>query len=528
LSEAAPVPGAPVPAGGYVRYRGAVRVLDALQRWLGERDRPLLVLVGEAGSGKTTLLDVFAARVVSLFEVVRVADPSIEPDELWRRVLTAMGHSPEGPSRQALANALLRPLDDPVLLMVDAADSMPPRSEMWIFDLVRRSAGSVRAIVAVESLRTATQLAAAFGAGAEILAHDTPMSPTECDSFVRSALDRAGVAPEQRARFDEALLAALHQRSGGLPGPLLREISAALARIQSEPDPEPAPPRDVAAAPAPLEVAGSPHPPESAARPTPAPPARNVELPPAPPPARPAPVGVTPHDSLLRWLLLPGALAASFVGGFVTAHLLDGLGAERHATAPPLQARSESPPPLRELPQVSAAPPGAAPAEPAEARTRDLLPAPVAAAPAPYQQPAAPAAAPVDPARAPAAEPAPEVAASPAPSLEADPAPAVAAEPPAPTPPAAAPEPAAQTPRRALARREPARAPARAQTRPVDVTVSAEPDAVVIVDGRAIGVGGAKARLERGPHHFVVRLPDGREVERVVDVQGTRFDVRFR
>jgi hypothetical protein len=58
--------------------------------------------------------------------------------------------------------------------------------------------------------------------------------------------------------------------------------------------------------------------------------------------------------------------------------------------------------------------------------------------------------------------------------------------------------------------------------------VSAEPDAVVIVDGRAIGVGGARTRLERGPHHFVVRLPDGREVERVVDVQGTRFDVRFR
>jgi hypothetical protein len=49
------------------------------------------------------------------------------------------------------------------------------------------------------------------------------------------------------------------------------------------------------------------------------------------------------------------------------------------------------------------------------------------------------------------------------------------------------------------------------------------------VDGRPVGETPiAELGLENGPHRFSARLPDGRVVERTVDVRGTRYNVNFR
>jgi hypothetical protein len=85
--------------------------------------------------------------------------------------------------------------------------------------------------------------------------------------------------------------------------------------------------------------------------------------------------------------------------------------------------------------------------------------------------------------------------------------------------------------RRPPERRTPARrASARAErVRSVPVTVSAEPGAEITIDGRRAGTAPLEdIDLEPGPHRFIVRLPDGRVVERFVDVRGTRFNLRIR
>jgi hypothetical protein len=63
----------------------------------------------------------------------------------------------------------------------------------------------------------------------------------------------------------------------------------------------------------------------------------------------------------------------------------------------------------------------------------------------------------------------------------------------------------------------------------VSVRVSADPGAAIRIDGESVGAAPiGELLLPRGPHHFVVTLPDGRVADRVVDVQGTEYDVRFR
>jgi len=63
----------------------------------------------------------------------------------------------------------------------------------------------------------------------------------------------------------------------------------------------------------------------------------------------------------------------------------------------------------------------------------------------------------------------------------------------------------------------------------VPFKVSAEPGTEISVDGRSLGAAPVEEiELARGPHHLVARLRDGRVVERVVDVQGSRYDVRVR
>jgi hypothetical protein len=102
---------------------------------------------------------------------------------------------------------------------------------------------------------------------------------------------------------------------------------------------------------------------------------------------------------------------------------------------------------------------------------------------------------------------------------------------PEPEPEAAAPaaaEPAARPARRAAPARVARRAPP-AEPRPVDVSVEAAPGASILVDGRPVGTGTVEGlQLPAGPHRVEVWLPDGRVVERVVDVRGTRYEVKVR
>jgi len=556
-------------AAAYVPYASAERVLDSLEEWACDTERPMRVLRGPPGSGKSMLLAVLAARVGRHAVPVCLSANGLDPETLARTVLDALGTPWEGTPRVALVRAVERPGTRRVLLLLDDADALAPRTEMWLFDFVRRSAGAVHALLAVRDERLAAELANAFQSGTTVLALDAPMSHEEEDAWVRAELARSGADAALRARFDAPTVARLHTRSGGVPGRLRQEAAAILAELAA-PSGEPAasaareerapvaaaPPRLAPATaaerppPGPLgahavAAAAPPRPPgprrEPAPRETPVTPrepapARAAAPAPAREPSAPrtasaavsdtASAAVDParfgvdakapprdaprRDSLLRWLLVPAALAAAYVAGFLTSQTLEAL----RPGAAPAGVAVEAPEVAQ--PSVSAAPPrqiesAAAPQPVAEIQAPDAFTPP---APAPL-----PAAAPTAPAMAEPAGDSTEAAAPPA----AEPAaPEAAATEPA-TAPEVAPPSVSAAPSPAPARRPPP------QRTSVEVSVEAEPGASILVNGEPVGSGTVKGlELAPGPHMLEVRLADGRVVQRVIDVKGTRYDVKVR
>jgi len=457
----------------------AERALEQLERWASDPEQRVIVVCGSAPIA-SSLLGVFAAGLGERFRVVRLSDPRADPDTIARRVLDSLGEIDDERPRAAFARVIHEPRAAPLLLLVDDAEVLSARSEMWLFDLVRRSAGALRVALALAEPRPASELAAAFSASTEVVPIDAPARIQARSGGGRVARERAAAAQarrEERSSFEES--------TGSASGEGAALVPAEKERAQ------PARPKPRPRAPSPSAARKSPPPPEPARR-----------------------------DSLLRWLLLPGALAACFVAGFVTSELLQmvrgGGGAAGTAVQAAIPAAAvpaaRAPDSEREPPAVASAPPretaAPAPLAPAPSPAAAALPAP-----APPEPPAV-AAQPV--ASPPPAEPSQEQASAPPreaePSLEAAPAEA----PPAPPP-------AREERRRARAATRPA-GPA-----PVPFKVSAEPGTEITVDGRALGAAPVEEiELERGPHHLVARLPDGRVVERVVDVQGSRYDVRLR
>lgn len=556
-------------AATYVPYADAERVLASLEEWACDVERPMRVLRGPHDSGKSMLLAVLAARVGRHAVPVRLSASGLDPETLARTVLDALGAPWEGTPRVALVRAVEQPGTRRVLLLLDDADALAPRTEMWLFDFVRRSAGSVHALLAVRDERLAAELANAFQSGTTVLALDAPMSGEEAEAWVRTELARSGANAALRARFDAPTVTRLHERSGGVPGRLRQEAAAILAEfaaLSREPAastareqraPVESPPRRLAPATMaerppsdPLgaravATAAPPRPPgpkrEPAARETPVTPrppmsARAAAAAPAREPSAPraasaalrdaAPATVAPtrigvasktlprdarrRDSLLRWLVVPAALAAAYVVGFLTSQMLETLRpsvapAGVAVGAPEVAPPSVSAPPPHQAESAAAQPPVA------EIQTPDastaLLP-PVAVPTAPAM--AAPAA---DSAEA-AAPSAPEAAAT-------EPvAKGAAVTEPAVAPPAVS---AAPPPAPARVRRPPP------PPRNVEVNIEAEPGASILVNGQPVGSGTAKGlELAPGPHMVEVRLPDGRTVERVIDVKGTRYDIKVR
>lgn len=516
-------------------------MLARLALWAADEIRPVVILAGPKGSGKTTLLSAFAARSAADFRIARLSDPRVDPDALSLRILDDLGvEGDETRPRASLVRAIQGSDGPPVLLLVDDADALSPRSEMWLFDLVRRSAAALRLVLAVADPRVAAELSNAFGAGTEIVAIDTPLSRSEVERLARAECERRG---GPLLALDEGAVDAIHARSRGLPGRVLEETIAALARFEREQRARAAAPAPIAAAEAVAvslpERAAPASPPPSVARN--APPPQELHAPPPPSGASREPMA---RDSLLRWLLVPGALASMFVAGFLASELLQvartGSLRERprmSLAAPPVAPAADADaalPPVAAPPPARPSPPEAAAPEPAP-----LAPAAPLAPPAPAPEASAPSAALAEPEPAAPEVVAPVLPSPPAPEARApaEP-PALAAteptEPPAPTAtePARGDERAPAVDPRLRGRTRTPRAPAtqHAAVEPrVSVRVSAEPGAEVRVDGQSVGAAPiGELQLSRGPHHFVVTLPDGRVAERVVDLQGKEYDVRFR
>jgi hypothetical protein len=522
------------------------RALSALERWAADPARPVILLTGATQSGKTVLLDVLAARLARYFSVVYLAHAGTDPDELSARILTELGDPADGTPRLVLAREIERRAARPLLLLLDDADALPPRVELWLFDLARRSEGALRLVLALSDARLAREFAAAFHADTEIVSIGETMSPSEAGSYLVRVEERSSDAAPisfRRRATSAAGARTEHRRAAPLRGETPAEPSGSHATLAGPQATPPADPRSTEAAPSRVRVSAAPLAPRAD-----------------------APVPVAPTGVPLRWIVVSAALALSFVAGFVLSEIREAQFRVRSETVATRQ--------LDELPAVSPS---------VQAATNEPTPstierppaasehAPVAGRPDPFTDPLLPRVGVPreEPDRGPvltratedgagagaAAQPA--VDASPPESLAPDRGPAVSAADPvvaapqqrAPAAPLAATAPFATetTPARddadaaALAASADASpsapsaelpavsAPPPPRRRSVAVQVEAEPGAEIRIGDRLLGpapVG--TVDLPPGAHRLLVRLPDGREVERIVDVRGTRYEIQVR
>ncbi len=513
----------------------AERVLTALTRWAVDVDRPLIVLCGPAKAGKTVLLDVFAARSEPSFSVIYLSNLSSDPDALSTRILAALGETTSGTPRLALARALQRPATRPLLLLLDDADTLSPRVEMWLFDLARRSAGGLRVVLALSDPRLAREFALAFRADTELLSLGADMDRTEAEAYLQLVALRAsesprgaggsGFAPAARERPAPAPDSLDGPRRQPLPGSIPGSLPPAALR-------SPAPSGPLALdAPPPMSAAALPREPAPRSAATVAAPVVGV---------------VRKQPPRRRGIAVAAGLTLSFVAGFAISQLLDARRPAGLEPPPAVETRA-----LRaELPPVSAAPPlrpsdrsaRAAPdaAERAASDETGALDPADSVSPAAGLAPVVPSSrsgptTPVDvmpSSRPPDDTPEPLV---PAAALDRGPV-ARAADPAAGSTTA---EPgaershdeAAEPPESATASAaEPETTPVPpARPRTVAVQVRAEPGAVIELGGRSLGAAPVGAvDLPPGAHRLLVRLVDGREIERVVEVRGSRYEIQIR
>ncbi len=433
-------------------------------RMLVDRGRRPVALVGPPGIGKTMLLRVLTLQLERRYRMVFVPHPALSAPDLCAWTLSLLGEQPdEDPERALRARAEQEQRDgSALLLVVDDADVMPLATARRLGELARESEGALRLLVtADDDVRAGRFLAALDPEGEEVRLSDS-MSPEETARYVEARLDATLAPPAVRARFDATQLARVHASAGGVPR-RVNEIASQILEGEIERSVEPSPPAPASAAP---ETPGATEPaPEPADAPRTRPPPRFE-----PPLARPEALpdrrfGVAPRraGSIRRsappGLLVPLGVAAlvavaAVVIPLITPRIVRDL-------SPPADAGVPAPP-ARDF-AFETSPPSLADLPEDEARRGELKDPFVSG--------------PTVEARA---------------SRE-----ALAARPRSGPPP----EPVVPAPE------------------PLSVSVNASPWAEIEVDGLVVGVTPlAGLPLLPGPHVIRARMPDGRTLERRVEV----------
>ncbi len=186
-------------------------------------------LIGPPGLGKTLLLHLLAEEAPEEMQTVYLPYAALPPEELcaWALGLLGLPDADEPiEALQAFARDL-RERDSSLLMVIDDAGAMPIATARWARELLQDSGGSVRLAVAASDNATGNRTIAAIGSNFDIVHLTDPMTESETRKYIDGRLALAGAPVSIRARFDDRTVRFLHRISAGIP----RRLHSAAAEI---------------------------------------------------------------------------------------------------------------------------------------------------------------------------------------------------------------------------------------------------------------------------------------------------------
>ena len=189
-------------------------------------------LIGPPGLGKTLLLHLLAEEVPEDMQTVYLPYAALPPAELCAWVLELLG-SPAAGDPIAALQALSRDLRErksSLLMSIDDVGAMPIATARWAGEFIQNAGGSVRLAVAASDNATGNRVIAAIGSNFDIVHLNDPMTESETRKYIDGRLALARVPDSIRARFDDRIVQLLHRISAGIP----RRLHSAAAEILQE------------------------------------------------------------------------------------------------------------------------------------------------------------------------------------------------------------------------------------------------------------------------------------------------------
>jgi len=221
------------PSADPARYVPRVAMEQALERLVrAVRDEHRsAVLGGIPGIGKTLLLRLLARRLAPELRTVHLPYASMPAPALCAWAMDLLGGSSSYDPVGAVVAHARRPHADGVglVLLIDDAEAMPEETAPQLARAARDSGGALRLVAA--AAETAAGPLAQTWDHAERVTLRKPMDLEETSRYLVAHLEAAGLPEAVRAAFDASSISGLHGRSGGIPGRVNPEASLLLRRI---------------------------------------------------------------------------------------------------------------------------------------------------------------------------------------------------------------------------------------------------------------------------------------------------------